>query len=266
MIKPVRGIFLTALACFGACGAMAQEPLEARDFTGFWSPKNEQLPADEQMMGKLPENTVLLDDAGFVEFLPGDFGALEVKPEVKARALEWDPADELSLQKVCATPSVIYTMQGPFPFEVAQTSQTVIFKLEYFDQTRVVFLDGRDHPPAQAPHSKLGHSIGWWEGDELVIDTTHISSSTLTNNGLDHSDGVHFVERYKLSEDGRSLKGTQWFDDPATLNNSGVRYMEWSARPGEYVGPYECDPTFAVDYGQVEKDEAANAAEFEVVE
>lgn len=107
---------------------------------------------------------------------------------------------------------------------------------------RVVFMDGRDHPPADAPHSKAGHSIGHWDGDTLVVDTTHLSAATITNNGLSHGDNAHVVERFALSDDGQTLWATQVFDDPDTLKNKGARIMAWRYVPQEHVFPYECDP------------------------
>ena len=110
-------------------------------------------------------------------------------------------------------------------------------------------MDGRDHPPAGTPHSKMGHSVGWWEGGELVIDTTHILASTITNNGLDHSDSIHMVERYRLvGED--QLVATQWFEDPEVLDNNGARVIQWRKQEGQYVYPYDCDPSFALEYQQ----------------
>jgi hypothetical protein len=96
----------------------------------------------------------------------------------------------------------------------------------------------------------MGHSIGHWEGDELVVDTTHIAPSTITNNGLDHSDGIHMVERYKLSADGNRLVATQWFEDPAVLDNNGARFIQWDKHPGQHINPYECDPSFVLEYQQ----------------
>jgi hypothetical protein len=115
-------------------------------------------------------------------------------------------------------------------------------------------MDGRGHPPADAPHSKMGHSIGHWEGDELVIDTTHIAPSTITNNGLDHSAEIHMVERYRLSADGSRLLATQWFEDPQVLDNNGVRFIQWGKHDGQHVLPYECDPSFALEYQQAGSD------------
>jgi hypothetical protein len=107
-----------------------------------------------------------------------------------------------------------------------------------------VFLDGRAHLPATAPHSRSGHSIGRWEGDTLVVDTTHISSGTFMNNGFNHSDALHMVERFRLSPDGSTLWLTQTYDDPQVFSGLAARYMAWTRRPGEYVYPYDCDPSY----------------------
>jgi hypothetical protein len=98
----------------------------------------------------------------------------------------------------------------------------------------------------------MGHSIGHWEGDELVIDTTHLAPSTITNNGLNHSAGIHMIERYKRSADGATLMATQWFEDKAVLENNGARFIQWKKKPGSHVFPYDCDPSFAVEYQKVE--------------
>ncbi|HSG33961.1 MAG TPA: hypothetical protein VLA37_05450 [Sphingomonadaceae bacterium] len=221
------------------------------DLSGFWNLEYGEPPAEaEGLVAKLPENTVVLEDVGFVEFPQGEYGGLLVKPEALARAAEWTPSDEMTLSRVCAAPSIIYTEQGPFPFEIHQTPELIVFKYEYFDQVRLIHMDGRDHPPADAPHSKVGHSVGHWEGDELVIDTTHLLSATLTNNGLDHSENVHLVERYKLAGDGSHLVATQWFSDPDVLDNNGARIIQWRKYPGQFVYPYDCDPSIAVEYQQ----------------
>ena len=56
------------------------------------------------------------------------------------------------------------------------------------------------------------------------------------------------VERYKLSADGKRLVATQWFEDPEVLDNNGARFIQWAKQPGQYVYPYECDPSFALEY------------------
>ena len=227
--------------------ALHAPALAEPDLSGFWNLSFESQP-DSELLAKLPPNTAVIEDTGAPEYPRMVFGGLRLTPEALARAEAWQPEDEMTLQKVCAPPSIVYSIQGPFPFEIDQTRELIAFRHEYYDQIRLIFMDGRGHPPADAPHTKMGHSVGHWEGDELVIDTTHIAASTITNNGLDHSDQIHMVERYKLSPDGTRLMATQWFEDPAVLDNSGARFIEWAKQPGQYVFPYECDPTFALEY------------------
>ncbi len=254
MIRTTVSLLLCATLIVAPAGAQTTERAKTPDFSGFWSLGPDQHPFDQGLVDKLPPDTVILDDTGFVEFPQGEYGGLELKPEAREKAERWKPEDEMTLQRVCAAPSVVYSIQGPFPFEVHQTPQLIVFKYEYFDQVRLIFMDGRAHPPEDAPHSNVGHSVGRWDGDELVIETTHLSPATITNNGLDHSDAVRMVERYKLSEDGTKLKATQWFEDPKVLDNHGARYIQWTRDDGNYVFPYNCDPTFALEYQAVADD------------
>jgi len=215
------------------------------DLSGFWGPSMGK--ADPALMAKLPPNTVVLADTGFPEFPQGEYGGLKLKPGALAKAQKWKPEDEMTVSRTCSAPSSVYAIQGPFPFEIYQTPQLIVFKYEYYDQVRLIFMDGRGHP-ADAPHTKTGHSIGHWEGDELVVDTRLFEPSTITNNGLEHSENVHMVERYKLSPDHKTLMASQWFEDPEVLDNNGARYIQWKAKPGNYVYPYDCDPSFALNY------------------
>ena len=235
---------LLAVALAAVPGAALAEP----NLEGFWNLAFDDGEPDAELLAKLPPDTVIIEDTGVVEFPEDEYGGLELKPAALAKAEAWKPEDEMAISRVCLAPSIVYAIQGPFPFEIHQTPELIVFKYEYFDQVRLVHMDGRGHPPADAPHSKMGHSVGHWDGDELVIDTTHIAPSTITNNGLDHSDKIHMVERYKLSPDGTRLLATQWFEDPEVLDNNGARFIAWTKREGQYVYPYECDPAFALEY------------------
>lgn len=247
-MKGLSRAVLPLLAAIAAPAAAQDHP----DLSGFWSLSAPQPAPDAALVARLPANTALLDDTGVEEYPVNVFGGLKPKPSALAAAARWKAADEMTLSRVCAAPSIIYSIQGPFPFELIQTPQLIVIRYEYFDQVRIVFMDGRAHPPADAPHSKMGHSVGRWEDSELVIDTTHILPSTITNNGLDHSGKIHMVERYKLADDGRSLVATQWFEDLEVLENNGARFIAWTKKPGQYVFPYDCDPSFALEYQQAE--------------
>lgn len=248
MKRLVAIAFTLALLPFTAC-AQESAPAQTKrpDLSGFWDLAPNVKP-DEKLMSLLAPNTVVLQDTGAIELPAKDFGGLKVKPKALEAALAWKPLDDMTISKVCQPPSIVYAMQGPFPMEIYQGTELIVFKLEYYDMVRIVFMDGRGHPPPDAPHSKTGHSIGRWEGDILVVETTHLSPATITNNGLEHSDKVRVIERFRLSEDGRTLLATQEFEDPEVLENRGARFIAWRRHEGQYVYPYECDPAFVEEY------------------
>ena len=239
---------MAAMAIGPLAFAQSRTPSGHPDLSGYWT-QNDKVPVDAALMGRLPANTVVVHDTGLIELPRGDFGGLKLKPSAAEAARKWDPRADLAIDKVCSPPSIIYAMQGPFPMEVYQGTELIVFKLEYYDMVRVIFMDGRGHPPKDAPHSKVGHSIGHWEGDVLVVDTDHLEAATITNNGLSHTQDAHVIERFRLSPDGKALLSTQEFEDPAVLDNRGARFIGWTKVPGQYVNAYDCDPSFGLNYG-----------------
>ena len=217
------------------------------DLSGYWD-LDMKVPKDAALMKKIGPNTAVLDDTGPTEFPRNEYGGLKLKPAARQAADRWDPKDDLTVAKVCSPPSIIYAMQGPFPIQIDQGRDLIVIRLQYYDMVRIVFMDGRGHLPASAPHTKVGDSIGHWEGDTLVVDTDHLEPSTITNNGLSHSENAHVIERFRLSPDGGRLLSTQEFEDPQTLDNRGARFIAWTKKPGEHIEPYDCDPSFALNY------------------
>ena len=67
-----------------------------------------------------------------------------------------------------------------------------------FQQRRTVWMDGRPHPSALAEHTWMGFSTGRWEGDTLVVTTTHIKQMWHRRNGVPQSDQVTLTERFAL--------------------------------------------------------------------
>jgi hypothetical protein len=234
-----------------APASAAPPPVPAHpDFSGFWN-LDAKVPRDADLMSKVAPNTVFLDDTGPTEFPAGEYGGLKLKPAAIEAARKWSPYDQLTTENACKPPSIVYAMQGPFPIEIFQSEKFIVIKLEYYDMVRMIFLDGRQpEGPGEDnyPHSDVGFSSGHWEGNTLVVETTHLEAATLTNNGLDHTDAVRVLERFKLSDDGKTLLSTQEFEDPNVLENRGVRFIAWRKQAGQHVFPYECDPGFAGNY------------------
>lgn len=115
-----------------------------------------------------------------------------------------------------------------FPIEIIQREEQVTILLELMQQVRRVFMDGRPHPDADdLEKSWMGHSIGRWDGDTLVIDTIGVRSGALNGSGaavivaatdkdprMPYDENLHLVERLQLLEGGKVLVDEQTITDP----------------------------------------------------
>jgi hypothetical protein len=82
------------------------------------------------------------------------------------------------------------------PKRIIQTTTIVAILYEQMTHFRQIFLDGRGRPEVTLP-AWYGYSIGKWEGDTLVVDTTGFNDrSWLDDAGHPHSDALHIVERF----------------------------------------------------------------------
>src|SRR5687768_248017 len=96
----------------------------------------------------------------------------------------------------------------PYLNEIEIGKDRVVIRSEFLNVDRTVYMDGRPHPRG-AMRTIQGHSIGRWEGDVLVVDTTLFADHLLGNYVVSRSVGAelpsgprkHVVERYQLSDD-----------------------------------------------------------------
>ena len=103
--------------------------------------------------------------------------------------------------------------------KIEQTDDKIVMTYGFMDVVRTIHLDMDEHPENITP-SRTGHSIGRWEGDTLVVDTIGFEEGWLeaTRQGVKHSDQMHTVERFNLSEDGQWLVMTYTINDPVALS------------------------------------------------
>jgi hypothetical protein len=87
-------------------------------------------------------------------------------------------------------------------FQILQSRDTVVIRHELMHDVRIVYLDGRAHPPASIQYL-AGHSRGRWEGDTLVVDTTNFTDQTnfrgppaTTRQEISHTRSLHVIERF----------------------------------------------------------------------
>jgi hypothetical protein len=104
--------------------------------------------------------------------------------------------------------------RDPYPSKILPLPQLVVILYEgNIHSYRQIFMDGRGHPADLNP-TWYGHSIGKWEGDELVVDTVGFNGMTwLDLAGHPTSDQLHVVERYSRPDYGH-LKLHITIEDP----------------------------------------------------
>ena len=103
---------------------------------------------------------------------------------------------------------------------------------------RPIYMDGRPHPPAQATHSWSGFSTGRWEGDVLVVTTTHLKESYLRRNGPTASDRAVMTEY--IMRDGEYLTVVVIVDDPIYLEEPLIQSVSYELDTGSTLDLFPC--------------------------
>jgi len=138
----------------------------------------------------------------------------------------------------CVPPGVPQSMQEPYPIEFLFTPGRVTVLIETYSLIRRIYTDGSP-PPADPDPSYQGTSVGHWEGDALVVETSAILPETSPLNGINgHSDKLHVTERMHLVDpDTLEITTTRVdpavFVEPYTTTAHYRRHRDWKIM--EYV-------------------------------
>jgi hypothetical protein len=141
----------------------------------------------------------------------------------------------------CVPPGVPRVNNLPYPFQIVQSADQVIFLYEAQHNFRVIYTDGRSHRSGLPP-MLMGDSIGRWDGDTLVIDTVNLTDRTwLDSHGNRHSDALHVIERWR-----RLSANELWYE--ATVDDPKFYTRPWTtgwvvplAPPGAELLEYFCN-------------------------
>ena len=155
---------------------------------------------------------------------PSTRGSLPLQPE--AAEVYKERVDSLGKDRPSgrclphAVPDNMMVRSGPF--KIIQTPTEVVILFEEMNHFRQIFTDGRGFPDVKEP-TWFGYSIGKWEDDTLVVETTGFHDrSWLDDPGLPHSDAMRVTERFTRRDYGR-LDIRITIDDPKTYTRP------WSA-------------------------------------
>ena len=134
-------------------------------------------------------------------------------------------------------PSVMLSTVS-YPIEIVQHSSRLVMLAELEMQVRRVYLDGRAHPDDFLP-TGVGHSVGTWDGDTLVIDTTLLSEWQL--RPWPKSAETRIVERVHLTKLGNvTARATGFVASVEKPINDDVLVVEMTLTdPTYYAGPQQ---------------------------
>jgi hypothetical protein len=139
-------------------------------------------------------------------------GDIPYKPDALAKrkenAANWPKMDP---EVNCYMPGVPRAMYLPYPFQIVQSPQFMLMAFEFHGATRPIHLEKTEPLPID---SWMGHSVGSWEGDTLVIQTDGFNDLTWFDRaGNYHSEALKVTERITpMTRDALSYEAT--IDDP----------------------------------------------------
>lgn len=133
----------------------------------------------------------------------GNYIGLPLNDAARRYAESWEASRFAQLEHQCRSHTVPYIMRSPTFLriwdEVDPETQIVVsirMYLSVFERTRVIWMDGREHPPPGAAHTWMGFSTGRWEGNQLVVETTHLKQGYMRRNGPPQSDQTTVTEYF----------------------------------------------------------------------
>ena len=107
---------------------------------------------------------------------------------------------------------------------------------------RIIYMDGRPHPPAWAPHTWTGFSTGKWVGNTLVVTTTHLKDGYLKRSGPQTSD-MYTMTEY-ISRYGNYMTTFMIVDDPLYLDEPFIQSTTHELTPSLHVPIEPCTASF----------------------
>jgi hypothetical protein len=178
----------------------------------------------------------------------GDFVGLPLNEAGLARAESWD-ASLLSLPEYqCRPHGWAYIYRGPTQLRISKevdpfTRELIAYQPEWHQSTNSpVYLDGREHPPEEAPHVWGGYSTASWEGDALRIETTHLKEDYIRRDGAMVTDEATVTSWWIRRGD--YLTWINIVHDPSYLSEPLIRSSEYRLNVYGQVPSHPCTSVY----------------------
>jgi hypothetical protein len=178
----------------------------------------------------------------------GDAAGVPISDAGRWRLESWSPDDFDTAEWACRPHAWDYSLEGPLSQMRLWADLDPAFRrviayhghINQQEQEMTIWMDGRPHPPAHALHTWSGFSTGEWDGEVLVVTTTHLKEAYIRRSGLMRSDKT--VVRTRWRRMGDYLQATTIMYDPVLLAEPYIRTtMMWINDPTLFVAPYPCE-------------------------
>jgi len=224
---------LVALAAtLGSVPVMAQV-----DFSGEWAPRFYE---DQMERGPGPEL--------------GDYLGLPITAAARMRADTWSASLQTMPEWQCRPHSADYIWRGPSALRISKqvdpvTREITAFHAEWLRSVdRVIYLDGRPHPPNEAPRTWAGFTTATWDGDVLTTTVTHLKEGYIRRNGMARSEKATVAEHW--IRHGNWLTVMTVVTDPVYLTEPFVRTTDYELDLHQQIPPYPCEVVREVERGK----------------
>ena len=161
-------------------------------------------------------------------------------PAAQSARAAWN-ADTDMLALRCIAPGMPNAILNPYPIEFIDEGDWIRLRVEQWNATLMIDMVSEEVPNGTVP-SLHGYSLGSWEGDTLVVRTSHVDFPYVDDEGTPLSLDAVITERFTVSEDGSTLHHELAVHDPQNLVEPGVVDGTWSWVPGVELGIFECEP------------------------
>lgn len=234
----MSGLTRTRLVGLGLVlvGICVSRPAAAQhmNLSGYWNPIY-----DEDWLERIPGPDV------------GDYAGLPVTDAARLRADTWDAGLLTLPEHQCKPHPSTYGFRGVGQLRIWETRDPMTQQIIRLDtyivwqaQHREIWMDGRPHPSENAPHSWQGFSTGTFEGDVLVVRTTHLKAGWMRRNGLPLTDQATMTERF--FRHGNLMTHVSMVSDPVYLSEPLVKSNGFVWIENGDLQPYPCRPAVEV--------------------
>jgi len=230
-----RHAVLASLIVFAAVLSVGR-PASAQvvDLSGVWAPLMHE-DAPERAAG--PE--------------VGDYLGLPINDNMRLRGDSWQASLLTLPEHQCKPHPSTYGFRGVGNLriwtDVDDATQNLIkinTQIQWMEQKREIWMDGRQHPPDYAAHTWQGFSTGVYQGGQLVVTTDHLKAGWIRRNGLALTDRATMQDRF--IRHGDTLTHVYIISDPAYLTEPLIKTNGFRMTNQVAVQPYPCESVVEV--------------------